>query len=142
MAFLWLVLSFAAHQPFFCSCAPPGPIDDKQYNEYNLIVQGTVTSAREDKSGRVIVLSVSNYFKGGEEGKTVTIISPIQSGLCGIFPVKGEKWLVFAYANGKSYSTHLCTRTKNMNSKAWDYRKEEIVDDIRFLKAKLEQNGR
>jgi len=49
---------------------------------------------------------------------------------------------MFAKAEGKGYRTTLCTRTKNMNPKAWDYRKDEITDDIKFLEAKLTTNSR
>lgn len=142
MVLLWLMLMLANQQPSFCSCIPPGSIDDKQYNEYDLIAHGKVMSVEDGKRGKVITFSVSTYFKGGGKERSVTIISPTEEGICGIFPVKGEQWLMFAFANGKSYRTNLCTRTKNMNAKASDYRKEEIAADILFLEAKLKQNSR
>jgi hypothetical protein len=90
----------------------------------------------EGKLGRVITFSIDTYFKGVGKERTVTIISPLESGICGIFPVNGERWLMFAYQNGKSYRTNLCTRTKRMNPRVWNYSKEELEADLKFLNEK------
>src|SRR5215203_1038523 len=120
----------------FCSCTPLGPIDDKQYNEYGLIIKGKVVKVTEEKFERAIYLSIDACYKGTKTKPLVKVISPSESGMCGIFPKKDENWLMFAYTDGKSYHTNLGTRTKNMNSKAWDYNKEELIADLKFLEAK------
>ena len=134
MSYFFLLLSLLTYKPNFCSCVPPGPIDEQQYNEYSLIVKGKVAK-----------VSVSNFetnYKGKDGQSTVKITSPREEGECAIFPKVGEKWLMFAYADGKGYRTNICTRTKNMNPNAWNYRKDEINDDIKFLEAKLTTNIR
>lgn len=142
MYVIWLLLTLSIKQPPFCSCLPLGPINDEQYNEYSLIVKGKIKSVKDEKFERVILLSVSTYFKGGSNDSTVTILSPLQSGMCGIFPKEGEQWLMFAYSKDNSYNTYLCTRTKNMNPEAWNYKKEEIEGDIGFLMKKLKSPSR
>ena len=123
----------------FCSCIPLVPIDDKQYNEYNLIVKGKVVNISESQFERSIYIKVDTYFKGKQKDSTVVIKSPSQSGECGIFPEVGEIWLMYAYTSEKAYRTNLCTRTKNMNPKTWNYRKEELKQDLEFLEAKEEE---
>jgi hypothetical protein len=62
--------------------------------------------------------------------------------MCGIVPKVGEEWLMFAYADKNGFRTERCTRTKSMNPKAWDHNKNEIIDDIKFLEAKLKTSSR
>jgi hypothetical protein len=105
-------------------------------------VKGKVAKVSVSDFERTIYLTVETFYKGKDGKSTVKIVTPMQEGECGIFPKVGEKWLMFAMAEGKGYRTSLCTRTKNMNPKAWNYRKDEIVDDIKFLEAKLMTNSR
>jgi hypothetical protein len=139
MNLIFLLLILLAQKDDFCSCIPLGPIDDKQYNEYNIIVKGKVVNVSESQFERTIYLKVDTYFKGKQKDSIVIIKSPSQSGECGIFPKVGEIWLMYAYASEKIYRTNLCTRTKNMNPKAWDYRKDELKQDLDFLEAKREE---
>jgi len=90
--------------------------------------------------GELIYLTFETYYKGNETQNKIKIITPAQQGLCGIVPKVGERWLIFAYEEEQGFHTELCTRTKNLNPKAWDYRKDEIDDDIKFLEAKLLAN--
>jgi hypothetical protein len=121
-----------------CSCIYPGPIDDKQYNEYSLIAKGKIIKVIELKFTRIIHIRLTDIYKGNEKSQIIVIESPSQSGMCGIFPKVGENWLMFAYASGKAYETNLCTRSKNMNPNpnSQDYREEELKKDLIFLKAK------
>ena len=138
MSFFFLLFSIFIHKPY-CSCIPLDPIDDKQYDEYNLIAKGKVLKVSTGKFERTIVFAVETYYKGGEGQTNIKIITPTQEGECGIVVKEGENWLVFVYATGKDYRTELCTRTKTMNPKAWDYRRDEITSDIKFLEAKLKK---
>ena len=137
MSYFLLLFALLMQNSKYCSCIPPGPIDDKQYNEYNLIVEGTVSKLVAKDFERTIYLTVKTYYKGGSKQKIVKITTPSQEGMCGILPNVGEDWLMFAYTNGQNYFTGLCTRTKNMNPKAWNYKKKEITDDKKFLEAKI-----
>jgi len=123
---------------YSCSCILLGKIDEKQYNEYDLIIKGKIIRLEEKNFARIIYIKVDTYFKGGQNTTTIKVESPSQSGMCGIFPKIGEQWLVFAYKKGNSYNTSLCTRTKNLNPKAWDFKKDGIDDDLKFLEGKLE----
>ena len=123
---------------YACSCLPLGKIDEKQYNEYDLIIKGKITKLVEKNFTRIIYIKVDKYFKGKLRVTTIKVESPSQSGMCGIFPKIGEEWLVFASKKDNSFNTSLCTRTKSLNPKAWDYRKEEIDNDLKFLEDKLE----
>jgi hypothetical protein len=124
---------------YSCSCIPLGKIDEKQYNEYDLIIKGKITKLVEKDFTRIIYIKVDKYFKGKLSVTTIKVESPSQSGMCGIFPQIGEQWLVFTYKKDNSFNTSLCTRTKSLNpkAKAWDYSKEEIDNDLKFLEDKL-----
>jgi hypothetical protein len=141
MQFVFLIIGLL---PFsvgkFCSCMPLGEMNDEQYKEYNLILKGKIVKVVE-REERTIYLKVVCYYKGKQQKDTIQIISARESGICGIFPSVGEYWLMFAYADGNKYRTSLCTRTKNMNSKAWDYQGEEIKEDLKFLENKRKING-
>jgi len=122
---------------YSCSCIPLGKIDEKQYSEYDLIIKGKIIRLVEKYFARIIYIKVDTYFKGRQNTTIIKIESPSQSGMCGIFPKIGEQWLLFAYKKGKSYNTSLCTRTRNLNPKAWNFKKDEIDDDLKFLEGKL-----
>ena len=134
---LLLLFSLLTHKPNYCSCAPLPPIDEQQYNEYDLIVQGKIAKISLNNFQRTIDLRVETYYKGGQNKTKIKINTPRQEGECGIVPKVGEEWLMFAFAGKNGFRTELCTRTKNLNPKAWDYNQNEITDDIKFLKAKL-----
>ena len=135
--FLFLFTLLVQNHPNYCSCIPLGPLDDKQYNEYNLIAKGKIVNVIVNNSERIIYLEVETYYKGKQTQANIEIGTPSQEGVCGILPKVGENWLMFAYADEKNYKTSLCTRTKNMNPKAWDYQKDELAEDIKFLTEKI-----
>ncbi len=122
---------------YSCSCIPLGKIDEKQYREYDLIIKGQIIRIVDKNFARIIYIKVEKYFKGKQNITTIKVESPSQSGSCGIFPKIGEQWLVFAYKQSNGYNTSLCTRTKNFNPKAWNFRKDEIEDDLKFLDGKI-----
>ena len=138
--FILSILLFLSQVAYSCSCSciPLGSIDEKQYNDYGLIIKGKIDRVLETKFGRIIYIKIDICFKGKQKLVTIKIESPNQSEMCGIFPKVGEQWLIFAYKNGNIYNTNLCTRTKNLNPKAWNFRKEEIEDDLKFLRRKTE----
>lgn len=141
MIFFLMLLYLLPSKANYCSCIEPSPIDDRQYNEYGLIAKGKIVKVTMDAFSESIYLSVDTCFKGGATQKTIEITSPASEGMCGIFPQAGEHWLIFAYADGKHYRTNLCTRTKNMNPKSWNYQEETLADDLRFLRARLKQGN-
>ena len=142
MSFFLILLSLVIPKPNYCTCVRLGPIDNKQYNSYNLIAKGKVTKMIEKDFERTIYFTVENYYKGGTNLAEIKITTPKEEGECGIITKKGESWLMFTYANGPDYRTTLCTRTKNMNPQAWDYQKSELLDDIKYLESKLSSNSR
>jgi hypothetical protein len=116
-----------------CSCNHLDKIDDEQYNQYSLILKGKVIKITLSSFERIIFLKVNAYYKGEQNKDIIKIISPRQEGECGILPKVGEYWLMFANTSGNKFRTDLCTRTKNMNPKAWDYKKDELKSDLDFL---------
>jgi hypothetical protein len=140
---LFLFLSYLlSAKSNYCSCLPLPPIDDKQYNECSLIARGKVVKIAFSNLGENIYLALDTCYKGDEKQRTINIISLDSEGICGIFPKVGEQWLVFAYRQGKTYTTNLCTRTKDMNPKAWNYNESVLTNDLKFLRAKLTNNSR
>lgn len=131
-----LPLCLLIHQALFCSCLPPQPIDDTQYSQYNLIAEGKIKKVVAKDLERIIFFKVNTFYKGQSKQRTIIIHTPLTEGACGISPKKGEAWLMFAFAEGAYYRTQLCTRTKNMNDQAWNYHKEELAADIKFLEEK------
>lgn len=136
--FYLLCLTILSQVAYSCSCIPLGTIDDKQYNQYDLIIKGKIIKLIEKKFTRITYIKVDTYFKGTQNSTTIKIKSPSQSGMCGIFPKIGEHWLIYAYKKDNAYETSLCTRTKNLNSKVSNFRKNEIEEDLNFLEQKVE----
>ena len=137
MSFLFFIFSLLVPKTNYCSCLPLGPIDEKQFKEYDLIVKAKVIKIIVHNFERTIYLSVDTYYKGDNEQKTIEISTPDRESICGITPAVNEVWLIFAYLLDQNYETSLCTRTKNMNPKAWNYNKNEIDSDLKFLEAKI-----
>ena len=133
----FLLLFFISGERNFCSCIHLGPIDEKQYIEYDFIARGKILNIKETQFQRLISFQVDTVYRGKDSRTIVEIISPLESGTCGIFPNKGENWLMYTYTSSTSYKTYLCTRTKSMNPKAWDYNKDELTNDLEFLRAKI-----
>ena len=135
MGYLLLFFGLFIQKPN-CSCSLLPPIDDKQYEEYDLIAKGKVVKVSVKNWARTIYLNVKTYYKGGNKQSQIKIITSSTEGMCGIGPHVGEDWLIFAYTENKYYRTDICTKTKNLNPKAWVYNKEEIDNDIKFLEDK------
>lgn len=125
-----------SHIGNWCSCISLGKIDEEQYNQYDIILKCTVLKITDGEWDKAIRVKVDAYYKGDSKKDTIDIISPVSSGMCGIFPLAGETWLIFANKENGKFRTHLCTRTKTMNPNAWDYNKDELEDDLKFLEAK------
>lgn len=125
----------------YCSCVPPPAMSDQQYDEYDLIVKGKIVSLSVKNGSRIISVHVITSYKGNSDKKLVIIKCPEQSGECGIFPKIDEQWLFYAYTNKNTFTTHLCTRTRTMNPKAWGYNEEALKDDLEFLEKKTKKSA-
>lgn len=119
-----------------CDCKHPGKINDEQYNQYNLIFKGKVIKISAFNLTKIIYLKIDTIYNGSNSRKIIKIISPLQGAMCGITPKLGEVWLIFAYLSEGNFTTNLCTRTKRMNAKAWDYNDKELIDELEFLENK------
>jgi len=86
MSYFIFLFSLLTYKPNFCSCLPPGPIDEQQYNEYSLIVKGKVAKVSVSQFERMIYLTVETNYKGKDGRSTVKIATPRQEGMCGIVP--------------------------------------------------------
>jgi hypothetical protein len=124
---------------FSCSCASLGKINEEQFKSYDLIVKGQIEKVEKGEWIRTIYVRIEQQYKGVIKSELVIIYTPSESGMCGIFPKVGETWLIFAQKDENSYSTILCTRTKNMNPEAWNYDKDEIDSDIKYLENKIKK---
>ncbi|MBL4752216.1 MAG: hypothetical protein JKY52_01265 [Flavobacteriales bacterium] len=136
---LLILLALISLEGFCCSCIGFGEINEEQYNSYDLIVKGQIEKIEEGAWTRTIYVRIEKEYKGNVKSELVLITSPSQSGICGIFPKTGETWLMYANKSENTYSTDLCTRTKSLNPKAWNYNKEEIESDLVFLEKRLKQ---
>jgi hypothetical protein len=136
--FILFSLMLISSVTYSCSCIPLGKMDEKQYNRYDLIIKGKIIQLEEKGFTRIIYIKVDTYFKGKLDTTTIQVASPNQSGMCGIFPKIGEEWLVFGYKEGNGFTTSLCTRSKSLNPDKWNFKKNEIEDDLKFLEGKLE----
>lgn len=141
MRIIFLILCLLTFQAAnCCTCLSLPRIDNEQYNKYDFIATGIAIRVEDDKWQRFIYLKVEKSYKSEKEKDTVQIISPNTEGECGITPEVGERWLVFAYTKDGKLHTSLCTRTKSMNPKTWNYDKAEIDDDIAFLEKKKDSS--
>lgn len=134
MKYLFLpMFLFLSQITYCCNCNPLGAIDDEQFNSYNIILKGKVTRIAATDFTKTIYVKVESYFKGRLKSTTIKIETPAQSGACGIYPIVGERWLMFASKKGKNYFTSLCTRTKRLN--ASDYT-DAVKKELEFLERK------
>ena len=106
------ILSFIS--AFSCTCENLGEIDLKQFNEYDLIATGKIISVDFGEFTQKIEVGIHKIFKGKAKKMIVLLTSSSESGMCGIFPKVGEKWLIYANGTDIEFSTDLCTRTQNM----------------------------
>ncbi len=103
-----------------CTCAPPGtPTEELQKSDAVFI--GSVialTPVNRDQSGMFlfhkIKFEVKSSWKGVDLGE-VTVITAIQSGMCGFPFEQGSTYLVYAFAQGDSLLTNICTRTRSLS---------------------------
>ncbi len=133
MKLIWtLTLLLTYNIGFSCTCKSLGNIDKNQFNQYDLIATGKILSVDFEEFEQKIKVGIHRVFKGNINKMTIVLSTSRQSGMCGIFPKVGEKWLVYANGNGYKFSTNLCTRTQNMSS-ANQKDKGILKDDLRFL---------
>ena len=138
MRFLLLVsILFVYYSGYSCSCIPHEQINDEQYNKYFFIFTGKVLSIKKTFGRKEVTFELQTLFKGTVKSKKMTIMTSAYESECDISPKIGEQWLVFAYNDSGEFTTNICTRTKSMNRKAWNYNKGEIQRDIEYLNQKL-----
>lgn len=134
MKLIWtLVFLLTCNIGLSCTCERLGKIDKEQFNQYDLIATGKILSVGFGEFTQKIEVGIHRVFKGKIKKMTIVLSTSSQSGMCGIFPKIGEKWLIYANGSGYEFSTDLCTRTQNM-TKANEREKEVIKDDLTFLK--------
>lgn len=135
--FLTLFILLFLNTAYCCSCEPLGKIDDQQYNKYDLIFIGKVVSIKKKLGMKEVAFESQTKFKGVHSSSKIIIMTSAYESECGILPKIGDEWLVFSYFDKDRFKTNLCTRTKSMNKKAWNYNKEELQQDIEYLNQKL-----
>ncbi|RXK59242.1 hypothetical protein ESA94_13960 [Lacibacter luteus] len=135
--FLIVFILLLSRTSYSCSCIPLGEIDDEQYNEYEAIFSGKVIAIKKKQWTKEVTFEIQIRFKGIQKLSQIVITTSAQEGTCGISPKVGEQWLIFAYRENEKLQTSLCTRTKSMNKKAWNYNKDELQKDIEFLNRKI-----
>lgn len=135
--YLLLFVLLFSNAAYCCSCEPQGKIDDQQYSKYDAIFTGKIISIQKKQLIKEITFEIQKQFKGILKLSKITITTSAQEGTCGISPKVGEEWLIYAYRDKEGFQTNLCTRTKSMNKKAWNYKKDELEQDIEYLNQKL-----
>jgi hypothetical protein len=135
--YLILFILLFSNAAYCCSCIPLDKIDDQQYNKYDLIFTGKVVSIKKKLGVKEITFETQIKFKGVHSSSKIIIKTSAYESECGILPKIGEEWLIFAHREKGGFQTSLCTRTKSMNKKTWNYKKEELQQDIEYLNEKL-----
>lgn len=122
-----------------CDCEPLGPINDQQYNSYELIVVGTVKKIVKGDQMNTIILRVKQSYQGAPKERRVSITTPKDYFSCGIAPKRGEAWLIYARKFEGKYTTNECTRSKSLTRKARYYysSKGVLEGDLAFLEQKI-----
>ncbi len=137
---IWTILFFISFTTgYACTCINLGKIDQEQFNEYDLIATGKILAVDFGEHTQKIEVGIHEVFKGKISKMTIVLSSSSQSGMCGIFPKVGEKWLLYANGSHAKFSTSLCTRTKNM-TRANSREKKIIREDLIFLKKNTTRN--
>ena len=134
MKLTWtIILLLTFNIGFSCTCENLGKIDNEQFNQYDLIATGKILRVDFGEFTQKIEIGIHRVFKGKITNMTIILSTSSQSGMCGIFPKVGEKWLIYANGTNYEFSTDLCTRTQNM-TKANQREKEIIKNDLIYLK--------
>lgn len=103
-----------------CTCAPPGtPTEELQKSDAVFI--GSVidlTPVNRDQSGiflfHKIKFEVKSSWKGVDLGEVI-VTTAAQSGMCGFAFEQDSTYLVYAFAQGDSLLTNICTRTRSLS---------------------------
>lgn len=122
-----------------CSCAPPGPIDDKQYAHYDFIAKGEITKVLENEGQRQFWLKVSRSYKNPQSTEEVMITTALSSAACGLNVREGDTWLIYAENHNGIFTTGLCTRSLPLKMEGMTAMPERAAEDIRFLEKRSSQ---
>lgn len=105
-------------QLFACSCTYYKKIDIRQFNNYDLIVNGQVLSVDENEEDwkKTVKIKVLKVYKGQQINDTIFIKTGLDGASCGLNFKNEEKWLIYGYKNQEGeYSTGLCSRSQKLN---------------------------
>ncbi len=109
----------AAETSLACSCRLSQDSLKKQvsnaYKESAAIFSGTVKSVETAANGNEVIVkfSVKDTWKGAI-GKEVTVMTALDSSMCGYDFEVGKEYLVYAYGTVDELGVGLCTRTTSM----------------------------
>jgi hypothetical protein len=137
VSYFILFVSLFAQNAFACSCPEVGKIDSTTFSFYNSIVLGEIidVSSGNDSLEVITVLMKESYH--GNNADTITILSPISVGACGIKPKVGQKWLLFSILSEDGLYTNRCSRSGNIDYSTYNRNSnrkyKQIMEDLNYL---------
>lgn len=99
-----------------CSCIEHKPITGLEVKETDKIFIGKVISIEKIEAfGLKVIFKVKSNFKGCIDSSKVSIYTSLNTAICGIDFMIGEKWFIFSKNyNGQSFAS-LCSRSVRLN---------------------------
>lgn len=129
---------FLAQPSFTCDCQPLRPLNNRQYNSYDLIVMGKIKKVVEGTEVNTIYIKVRETYRGMPKKKIIAITTPTESFRCGIAPRRGDAWLMYARKYKGRYNTNQCMRSKPLARRAGYYARKSVLEgDLAFLAQKI-----
>lgn len=123
-----------------CSCEYDKHIDLRQFNQYDIIVEGTILEVIENEEDwtKKVVVKVNKRYKHLEEVDTINFGTGLDDGSCSLYFMKGQKWLIYGYKSEGIYATGLCTRSTKLNF----VKRIKLGSEKRFLRKYMNYNGK
>jgi hypothetical protein len=120
-AFLLLsAITFGATSAFACKCAMPPPTAKQALKSATAVFAGKVLEINESGSSNIVLMQIENSWKGVEES-VVTFETGRNSASCGYTFSPGERYLVYADADGsQGLHTSRCARTTALKNAGED----------------------
>lgn len=129
-------LALSAFASYACSCANPGVITDEQYDYYDFIARGTITSLEEGEVTNTFVLMVEDVYKEDQRRDEVALYTSSSSASCGIAVHEGEEWLIYAKRQDGRLHVSLCSRTVVLSAPDMGKMSERAKQDLEYLNKK------
>ncbi len=105
-----------------CTCMSIAKLSKEDLAGAGTIFTGEAISVETDNYEKHILFVVQKAFLNTHENDTIEILTPVDSGACGLPVVEGEQWYIFIKKADGNH-TNMCGRNINLTRKHYSTRK-------------------